>query len=69
MEQEQSDWLRKLREEQEQKALKQPTSRERYEVCKSCDSFMNVVKVCKECGCFMPIKTLIDDTACPLGKW
>lgn len=69
MNSEQSEWLRKLREGQEQNALDKPTSKERYLICKECDSFVNLVKVCKECGCFMPAKTLIDDASCPLGKW
>lgn len=42
---------------------------ERYEICKSCDRFNNILKICKECGCFMPAKIKIELARCPLDKW
>lgn len=44
-------------------------SKERYEICKSCDRFNNILKICKECNCFMPVKTRFQFAWCPIGKW
>jgi hypothetical protein len=41
---------------------------QRYEICKSCDSF-TVLKTCRECSCIMPLKIKIADAGCPLEKW
>jgi hypothetical protein len=41
----------------------------RYNICKSCDKFINLTKQCKECGCFMTLKTRLKLTSCPIGKW
>ena len=43
--------------------------RERYNICKSCDQFINLTKQCKECFCFMPMKTMFKIATCPLNKW
>lgn len=40
----------------------------RYDICKSCPSF-SILKTCKECGCIMPLKTKINGSNCPIGKW
>ena len=45
------------------------TSDERYEICLSCDHFINLTKSCSKCGCFMTIKTKLEHASCPLGKW
>lgn len=42
---------------------------QRYQICKSCDRFNNMLKLCGECGCFMPMKTLMKNESCPLNKW
>jgi hypothetical protein len=41
----------------------------RYDICKSCDKFINLTKQCKECGCFMTLKTKLKIASCPLNKW
>ena len=41
---------------------------QRYEICKSCDSF-TALKTCRECGCIMPLKIKIASVRCPLEKW
>ena len=43
--------------------------KERMIICKECDSYTKSVHMCKECGCFMPVKTLLENTTCPLEKW
>jgi len=41
----------------------------RYDVCKTCPSFMPTVAICKECGCLMKVKVKSTFSVCPLGKW
>lgn len=41
----------------------------RYETCLGCDRFINLTKQCKECGCFMVVKTKLQHSVCPIGKW
>lgn len=41
----------------------------RYDICKSCEKFINLTKQCKECGCFMTLKTKLKISSCPLDKW
>jgi hypothetical protein len=41
----------------------------RYEICKSCDSFINLTKQCKECSCFMQIKCKFSGVRCPKDYW
>lgn len=46
--------------------------KERYDICKSCPSFVEKTKRCSECGCFMEAKTWVGgdpDMLCPLKKW
>lgn len=45
------------------------TSDYRYNLCKSCDSFIKLTKQCSECMCIMPIKTKFANDRCPLEKW
>ena len=44
-------------------------SDERYSICLSCPELINLTKQCKKCGCFMAVKTKIESSMCPLGKW
>ena len=41
----------------------------RMEVCKECPKFVKISTQCKICLCFMPIKTKLNMTECPMGKW
>lgn len=44
-------------------------SKERLDVCETCDQFNSEKKICRECGCQMTYKTLFPWANCPLGKW
>jgi hypothetical protein len=46
-----------------------PLAQERYQICRTCDSFAPLVKICHECGCFMPAKVRIASSACPKNHW
>jgi hypothetical protein len=48
---------------------REPLSKQRYEICKSCDHFIKETKMCNECYCFMPIKVRFSGLSCPLKKW
>jgi len=41
----------------------------RQSICRDCDSLIKPMWTCKECGCFMKIKTRLNISTCPLGKW
>jgi hypothetical protein len=41
----------------------------RYSICKACPELINITKQCKKCGCFMNMKTKLEASKCPLGKW
>ena len=41
----------------------------RMSICRSCEELVKELPVCKQCGCFMPLKTKIEESTCPLGKW
>jgi hypothetical protein len=43
--------------------------KERYEICKKCEKFNNLIKVCSECKCFMPVKAHFKESYCPIQKW
>jgi hypothetical protein len=46
--------------------------KERYDICKSCEYFIEDSKRCSECGCFMEAKTWVGgnpDMLCPKQKW
>ena len=41
----------------------------RYESCLVCEQFINLTKQCKKCGCLMVVKTKLQHSVCPIGKW
>ena len=43
--------------------------KERMDICKQCNFFMNLTKQCKQCFCFLPIKAKVQIATCPEGKW
>ena len=43
-------------------------SKERFEICKSCN-FLRRNSTCKKCNCFMPVKVQIPFLKCPINKW
>lgn len=49
--------------------VEKTNAEERYAVCKTCKKFISVSTQCRVCLCFMPIKTKLNMTECPLGKW
>jgi len=44
-------------------------SKKRYDVCQQCPELIDLTKQCKQCGCFMLLKTKLEVSKCPLGKW
>ena len=42
---------------------------DRYQICKQCEEFNDLLKTCKICHCFMPVKTKLPHAECPLKKW
>jgi hypothetical protein len=43
--------------------------KERLDICLSCPELIQLTKTCKKCGCFMDIKTRLEASKCPIGKW
>ena len=43
----------------------------RYNICKGCEHFNNILKICNICNCFLPVKTKLKSSACPDNppKW
>lgn len=44
-------------------------SKQRMDICNSCEFLFEPTKQCKKCGCFMTAKTLFQKSKCPIGKW
>jgi hypothetical protein len=51
------------------KYVDEDIANQRYNICKSCPEFINLTKQCKKCGCFMSVKTKLENSKCPIGKW
>lgn len=51
------------------KPAEEVLANDRYNLCLKCPELISVTKQCKKCGCFMALKTKIDSSKCPLGKW
>ena len=49
--------------------VEKQNAQERYEECKKCEKFISASTQCRVCLCFMPIKSKLNMTQCPLGKW
>ena len=49
--------------------VSEETSKSRLEICNSCPNLIQLTKQCKKCGCFMQLKTKLDGSRCPIGKW
>ncbi len=45
------------------------TKKERLDICISCPELIQLTKTCKKCGCFMELKTKLEASRCPIGKW
>ena len=44
-------------------------SKQRIEICESCEEFKSGTRQCGVCWCFMDIKTKMKNKSCPEGKW
>jgi len=44
------------------------TQNERLAICVKCPFYL-ATKQCLKCGCFMPLKTKLEHSVCPEGKW
>ena len=61
--------LKWLRDSTDYVKVPKEVSKKRYAICIQCDSFESLTKQCRECACFMPLKTRMNLTPCPKGKW
>lgn len=41
----------------------------RMSICRDCPFFELDSGTCMQCGCYMPIKTTLEHSECPIGKW
>lgn len=41
----------------------------RLSICQGCEFFSKTASRCKKCGCFMKLKTTLQKSKCPVGKW
>ena len=41
----------------------------RIDICRGCDRWHENSHRCLECGCQMRVKTSLQSSSCPLGKW
>ena len=51
------------------KFLNIANAKSRYDICKSCNNFLNLTKQCSVCKCFMSIKVMLPGSSCPINKW
>ena len=42
---------------------------DRLAICRACPELIKITEQCKQCGCFMAIKTKLEISKCPIGKW
>ena len=42
---------------------------ERLAICRQCTHFRASTEQCRKCGCFMKLKTKLERSHCPIGKW
>lgn len=66
---EQDKWLEDQKSKHEKEISKVSYAKERYDICKSCEYYMEKVLLCKVCYCFLPGKTRLKGSYCPIGKW
>lgn len=45
------------------------TKNNRMSICLACPELITLTKQCKKCGCFMELKTGLELSKCPIGKW
>lgn len=51
------------------KPVDEQVSNNRMDICIECPELIKITNQCKKCGCFMKLKTQIESSKCPLGKW
>lgn len=44
-------------------------AQKRYDICSDCELFDKAFGRCTSCGCFMKLKTTLEISKCPKGKW
>ncbi len=42
---------------------------QRMSICMTCPKLISLTKQCSLCGCFMELKTTLEQSKCPIGKW
>ncbi len=51
------------------KRVDNKTKNSRMSVCLACPDLIKLTNQCKRCGCFMDLKTVLEASKCPIGKW
>lgn len=41
----------------------------RLDICSKCPQFNKITTQCNKCGCIMSVKSILQKSECPLGKW
>ena len=49
--------------------VEKENAEERLAICKECPKLIKLSTQCKICLCFMPIKSRLNMSKCPIGKW
>ena len=49
--------------------IEKQEAKTRHNICKSCEKYRKITDQCKMCGCIMTLKTKLEKSTCPLGKW
>ena len=49
--------------------VEQKISKERLDICRSCQYLIPITYTCKKCGCFMIVKSKLENSVCPIGRW
>lgn len=41
----------------------------RISICNQCEFFRKEQNQCEKCGCYLSLKTRLESSNCPIGKW
>jgi hypothetical protein len=52
-----------------QKKVETDVAKKRMSLCSDCPFLVKATTTCTKCGCFMKLKTRLEGSECPIGKW
>lgn len=52
-----------------QKKVDTEIAKTRMSICQACPELIKATTTCTKCGCFMKLKTRLEGSSCPIGKW